>query len=384
MIKSDLLQVLRHEGEALFRFLLSQASTPPKLDLHCKGSHDEVHTRFITHNHNGHRRAETEQYTERVVDFDFKIDVGQHIVGPPTQWSVADSVPAYRGATFRQIGVDDERRIATKPERKAAQAWEDEQRKRGFPPWIGSDYAWREDQPTVMDSNSILRSSWAVRRWADDYCSSDKYLKQFDYDKVGIAILRPQFLEATFPQVVYGWNFEAIVIATRALIQSGYLSGDLYVAFEKSHSSISIRPENRLSRALSNGWVKFLLIITLIYPFLWLFKRFSQRGGGTWKVCGSAYALKRLTSPQPSQAPWYTESPFRGVQGDFGTLGQRSGTSHTPEELQVEGLREGLWFRQWENTIRRAVYGRLQVTEPLVHPDGHPVLTPQALILDGY
>jgi len=48
-----------------------------------------------------------------------------------------------------------------------------------------------------------------------------------------------------------------------------------------------------MSRALSNPWLKFLLIITLIYPCIWLFQRFHRRGGGRWAVGGGAYALKR-------------------------------------------------------------------------------------------
>lgn len=171
-------------GEALYRFLLSQASIPPQIVLHCSGSHDETRTRTIHHEHNGQPRMKTEEYTESVVDFDFKIDVGQYITGDPIHWSVADSAPTYRGRMFREVGVDDERRKATKSERKAAKSWEDERARRGFPPWIGSDYAWRLDQPSVMHTDSVLKSSWTLRRWADDYCSSRKFLKEFDYEKV--------------------------------------------------------------------------------------------------------------------------------------------------------------------------------------------------------
>ena len=168
-------------GEALHRFLLSQACIPPQIILHCSGSHDESRVHTVPR---GIQRTEREEYTETVVDFDFKIDVGQHIVGGPTHWSVADSVPTYRGHMFREVGVDDERRKATKSETKAAKSWEDDRARRGFPPWIGSDYAWRLDQPSVMHADSVLRSSWTLRRWADDYCSSRQLLKEFDYDKV--------------------------------------------------------------------------------------------------------------------------------------------------------------------------------------------------------
>lgn len=134
-------------GEALYRFLLSQASTPPTVILRCKGSHNETHTRLVSSPHNGHTKMKTEQYTERITDFEFCIDVGQHIVGGPTHWSCADSTPAYRGRMYQEVGINEERQKAKKSEIRAAKGWDSERAHRGFPPWIGSDYVWREDQP---------------------------------------------------------------------------------------------------------------------------------------------------------------------------------------------------------------------------------------------
>jgi hypothetical protein len=127
----------------------------------------------------------TEQYTERITDFEFGIDVGQHIVGGPIHWSCADSTPAYRGRMYQEVGIYEEKQKAKKSEIKAAKAWDDERAHRGFPPWIGSDYVSREDQRSIMRTNSVLESSWTLRQWADDYCASRKYLKEFNYRKVG-------------------------------------------------------------------------------------------------------------------------------------------------------------------------------------------------------
>ncbi|KAF8846352.1 hypothetical protein BDN67DRAFT_961073 [Paxillus ammoniavirescens] len=361
---------LNEDGEALYRFLLSQASVPPGLVLRCKGSHEETHTRLVHSPSEGRLRTKTEQYTETIIDFDFKLDVGQYVFTESTHWSVADSTPAYRGRMFREVGTSGEKRKATKGETKAAKAWEGVRNGRGFPPWVGSDYAWREDQPHIMHTNSVLKSSWTLRQWADDYCASQKFLKEFEYKKV-----------------VYGWNFDAIKAATRSVITSTHYRGDLEVEFETYNAMISIRSHNRLSRALSNGWIKFLLIITLIYPFLWIFKRFHSRGGGIWTVCGGAYALKRIeqvASPQDDTAGLkYTESPFRETEGAHGTHGKPSGLTSPPDgETRVAGLREGVWFRYWEGTIRRAVLNRLRDDNPLTTCDDRPV--PPALLLDGY
>ncbi|KAG1757604.1 hypothetical protein EDB19DRAFT_1658117 [Suillus lakei] len=340
---------LNDDGEALYRFLLSQASTPPAVILRCQGSHNETHTRMVHSHHNGHTKMKTEQYTERITDFDFCIDVGQCIFGEPTHWSYADSTPAYRGRMYQELGISVEKRKARKSERKAAKAWDTERARRGFPPWIGSDYAWREDQPCVMQANGVLKSSWTLRQWADDYCSSRKYSKEFNYHKIA-----------------YGWNFEAIRVAAISVVNSTHYRGDLSVQFETSQNIVSVRSHNRLSRALSNRWIKFLLFLTLIYPFIWLFKRFHSRG------------VSKQSVPDV-----HAESPFRDVFDTVDATTQGSSLADPPgRRTKVVGTREGEWFRQWEGTIRRAVQNRLQDKQPLTMPDDQPVH--QALVLDGY
>ncbi|KAG0708832.1 hypothetical protein DFH29DRAFT_842510 [Suillus ampliporus] len=359
---------LNNDGEALYRFLLSQASTPPTVILRCKGSHNETHTRMVHSHDNGQARIKTEQYTERVTDFDFCIDVGQHIFGEPTHWSYADSTPAYRGRMYQEVGICEEKRKAKKSERKAAKVWDSERARRGFPPWIGSDYAWREDQSHVTQTNGVLKSSWTLRQWADDYCASRKYLKEFNYHKIA-----------------YGWNFEATRVAAISVVNSTHYRGDLSVQFESSQNLVSVRSHNRLSRALSNRWIKFLLFLTLIYPFIWLFKRFHSRGGGRWDVCGGAYALKRVEQAAKQSAPdiVHAESPFRDAFETVDATAQGSSLVDPPgRRTKVVGLREGEWFKQWEGTIRRAVLNRLQDRQPLTMPDDQP--TPVALLLDGY
>lgn len=168
---------------------------------------------------------------------------------------------------------------------------------------------------------------------------------------------------------------------------STHYGGDIEVSFETLGSIISVRSHNRLSRALSNGWIKFLLIITFIYPFLWLFRRFHPRGGGIWRVCGGAYALKRVeqvTSPQEHAGDCKnSEWPFPDAQQVDNTRGQASGsTGLSDTRTKVVGLREGVWFRQWEGPIRRAVLNRLQESDPLVAGDGGS--TSPTIMLDGY
>ena len=135
-----------------------------------------------------------------------------------------------------------------------------------------------------------------------------------------------------------------------------------------SHDKIHIRPDNNFSRMLSNMCMKFLLWILLIYPFIWLYKRFNHRGGGRWEVCGGAYALKTWQIQPPG-----TQMPMYANDGRW---------QQTPEGVvHLIGEREGEWFQRWEGTIRDAVRRRVRTMVPLQCGTYVP---PQAMLLDGF
>lgn len=182
-----------------------------------------------------------------------------------------------------------------------------------------------------------------------------------------------QLLTAS-PQIVYGWHLVNLKLAIEVAVKSTYYTGRLSVEFKSTNSKICIRPDSKLSRALSNKWIKLVLVLLLIYPFIWLYKRFGRRGGGRWEVCGGAYALKSWQLVDPALEP---PPPFPGTAhpSDSRLVYTGSGTA------RVVGLREGEWFQQWEKTIRRAVTGRLKSTVPLKEPDGS---ASAAMLLDGY
>jgi len=247
--------------------------------------------------------------------------------------------------------------------RSRSKLWCKERDRRGLPPWIGSysrNPSASRNAPT--EGEIRLKSSRTVRQWCDDYCASDKLLKEFVYTKS-----------------VYGWDFGALKQAIESLIvkQTSY-DGDLkikFAPFPSSNDLIIIRPTNTLSKLVSNTWVKILLWITLIYPFIWLFKRLHGRGGGVWKVCGGGYPLK-VVLPLPRN------------DGDLlPTFEEAAGSSSSTvarAETYVIGEREGEWFRKWENTIRSAVFSKKQDKAPLVHPLDVPYINPSAVLLDGY
>lgn len=251
-----------------------------------------------------------------------------------------------------------------------------ERRDRGLPPWASLDgEGSRGPAGTEVNYTKVLKSSQTLRQWADEYCASDKVLKEFTYEKVGplYPTQRTQLLTVS-RQIVYGWHLVNLKLAIEAAIKSTYYTGRLSVEFKSSNSKICIRPDSKLSRALSNKWIKFVLVLVLIYPFIWLYKRFGRRGGGRWEVCGGAYALKswQLVDPVSELPP-----PFPGTAHPSDSRLVYTGTG----TARVVGLREGEWFQQWEKTIRRAVTGRMKSTVALKEPDDN---ASAAMMLDGY
>jgi hypothetical protein len=89
---------------------------------------------------------------------------------------------------------------------------------------------------------------------------------------------------------------------------------------------------------LSNKWLKFLSIILLIFPFIWLFKRFHSRGGGSWSVCGGAYALKSwvpVDEPEAQNISTFKGRPTPPQAEDRSLITTSAGTS------RLSGIREG-------------------------------------------
>jgi hypothetical protein len=285
------------------------------------------------------------------------------------------------------------RRLATRQEINRYKEWEKNRKALGLPPWI------RE-----VDTNNItdgypdgLRSSKTLRQWADEYCASPKYLKEFVYKKVLESCAIPFFCfvfdnlsPPPHTQVLYGWNMQQIEFAIRSTIESSPYNGSLEIVTTPYGSKVYIRPDNAVSRMLSNKWLKFLSIILLIFPFIWLFKRFHSRGGGRWEVCGGAYPLKQwvpidseeeITSdPLPPYNPFSTSAALTRTTTQSATRYMQTPTG--PKKLL--GLKEGEWFRNWEGVIIRAVIGSYQSPIPLSNSRQISGLPVRSFDLDGY
>ncbi|KAI0031147.1 hypothetical protein K488DRAFT_25836, partial [Vararia minispora EC-137] len=314
---------LNEDGEALYRFLLARAQEHPEFVVRCRGTHTEHrHHTITTTDAQGRTTTQTESRPENVVDFDFKIDLAQHLLPGALLWTAPDQEPAYRGNSLKTTknGLP-----ATRQANKALKNLQKYRSYSGLPPWVG--------QATVAESGTVnletmdygrqhdvLQSSWTLRQWADDYCSSDKIFKEFVFEKM-----------------IYGWKIGVLTSAIRSAIQSTNYTGSISISFDKRLARVIIRRDGGFHRLLSSIWFRILLWILLIYPFIWLFKRFHPQGYGKWAVAGSAHALTRFYANGPPP------------------VGQSAGTAG---HAQPEGLREGEWFKRWEETIRRMVTTR--------------------------
>ena len=84
------------------------------------------------------------------------------------------------------------RQVAKRKEIKCYKEWEEKRKGLGLPPWVSRvDNNFTDESSTHLDG---LRSSKTLRQWADEYCASPKYLKEFVYKKVLFRIYCPNTL----------------------------------------------------------------------------------------------------------------------------------------------------------------------------------------------
>ena len=172
-------------GEALYRFLLSQAETPPTFLVHCLGTHQESRPRQVERTDSrGRRYTDTEYDNEIVTDFDFTIE---HEIPPRAiEWTVGDGEPAYRGRMYREVGTPGETTKVDAATIKSFEAWVNKRRSGGIPPWVAEEQLANFPGGALERAHSVnaTRSSWTLRQWADDYCQSGMVFKEFVYRKV--------------------------------------------------------------------------------------------------------------------------------------------------------------------------------------------------------
>ncbi|KAG8885039.1 hypothetical protein FRB98_002039 [Tulasnella sp. 332] len=356
-------------GEALYRFLLEQAATPPTFRIKCQGTHEDTAS-----------NPDGSSSTRTAVDFRFYLQPRLlHEDVPPPIFIVGDRSATFRGRSVKEIEIaatadhrkDPERgegsgttwrRKASKPERAATAERDKLLTERGLPPWglmtgenprvqacIDSEESRRRHQATApgppslqFEDNSPSAPTKSLHQWADDYCKSTKSLKEFKFHKV-----------------IYGWDLENLRRKIHRTLEENWDTKDIWrpeitVTFEVLEADVSIRSDSWLSWMLARTWGKILLCILLLYPLLlWLF-------GGEWRVAGSAYSLARWVHLEDS-IPGDDAETYCHRMNDVSI--HHSDLKSTPRGVSMlMGVSEEAWFREWEGRI--AGYCRSGVNMP--------------------
>ncbi|QRW02478.1 hypothetical protein RhiLY_01476 [Ceratobasidium sp. AG-Ba] len=341
---------LNEDGEALYRFLLTHASTPPNLLVRCKGTHPETRVTHVTRSETRDgqtvTRTEPQTHTETVIDFNFSIDLSHHLYDVlRVYWTVPDDEPAYRGGMSREVLTDMLSGVRRVPRKvlRAGKVWHEKREKRGLPPWLSpTNHELNVHRTRPEDELAPMRSELSLRQWADRYCASRKPLKEF-----------------TFRKIPYGWDFEWLTAAVRGTIQEVYHipQHTVTVEFTTFGDKVSIRPPSSFARALSKTWVVVLLWILFIYPFIFLYRRLR---GGKWEVAGVAFPLQSWSHCEDSVAG---ESAEAYRVRTYETAARRVGRTASDwydERILAEsskgvseliGLNGENWYNSWKSTI---------------------------------
>ncbi|KAK6543058.1 hypothetical protein TWF694_006984 [Orbilia ellipsospora] len=204
---------LNEDGEALFRFLLTQNMHSPRPQVRMKGTHVEKH-----HHHHGHgnfneRRNSSESRT--IVDFDILMDFSNLILIEPGQQGIIQVVDedtkAHRGGFMKVKG---------------------------------------RSTRSLPDDTPIMPKE--IRNWADDYCADPAICKEFVMEKV-----------------CPGYDTRYLETRLIQLIQSTNYGGNIQITFPTTHNLVKIRPPNKLTELRYNKFIRWFCYLTFLWIITW-------------------------------------------------------------------------------------------------------------------
>ncbi|KAF3914933.1 hypothetical protein ABW20_dc0108649 [Dactylellina cionopaga] len=203
---------LNEDGEALFRFLLTQNMNCPRPQVRMRGTHVEKHH----HHHNNNlneRRNSTEHKT--IVDFDINMDFQSLILIELGQQGIIQVVDedtkTYRGGVFKTKG----RSTKSLP--------------------VGTP---------IMPKD--------IRSWADEYCADPAMCKEFVMEKI-----------------CPGYDTKYLETRLIQLIQSTNYGGDIQISFPTTHNKVKIRPANKITELRYNKAVRWFCYLTFLWLITW-------------------------------------------------------------------------------------------------------------------
>lgn len=384
-------------ARALYDFIRRETLMPPSLTVRCFAFRNRTADHSQTVMQNGQPRVVQAGQQYRVTDFDFHIDLTPIYSHPENNANIflyakPSSEPAHRGTFSLTVGGPTEGEGGNKP-RAASQAavsvwksWSEFCKNRARAPW-GSlkddEEFWatrgensgqltlstrREDEEALLEGDAGSEAD--LRAWCEAFCADPGLLKSF-----------------TLRKTIWGWDFVSLRHAIeRSILSTGYQpSADtpISIQFQVKDDLLVVQDSNWLTSLIQNRAIFFLLIITLIYPMIWLWQRFSARGGAPYDIARSTYAMKfypPLPSTYPAETVQQAQDRLPGLFKLHPEVPRNPFLHKGPRGVHyLLGQREGSFYREWDERIRMAVrmFFHGELTSTLVREMEPPEL-------DGY
>ncbi|KIM26487.1 hypothetical protein M408DRAFT_9907 [Serendipita vermifera MAFF 305830] len=340
--------ILSRDAKALADFLRIHGTIKPDFSVHLIGTHTERRTRRVQ-NSDGHG-SHTETYTVTVTDFSFSIDLSDVFSEDAIIYTLKDDTPAYRGGMSMAVETGGARPIERRPkvDHSVQSAQEDAMeagRQVGRPPWlVTAETKVQDDEANV--GSTPQASSRSFEEWVEDYIRSRRVVKEFKFFKE-----------------IYTWDLDTLTTSLEQLIRSTGYTSSISVKFSTTPECVHVYSPNAISKIFASYLLIFLTSIILVFPVLWIWRRWWPGAGGKWEVCGAAFRLKRWELV-PGTAPGDTETAAEQRLAMNGPLG----TGYGRQRLRLRAGKEGMWvlrgaheadwFRTWEESIRCGVRER--------------------------
>ncbi|EWC46550.1 hypothetical protein DRE_04273 [Drechslerella stenobrocha 248] len=298
---------LNEDGEALYRFLLTQNMFSPRPQVRMRGTHVEEHHHYHHRNSDdGSTRSSTEHRT--VVDFDIIMNFQSLILIEPGQQGIMqvvdDELKTYRGGRFRKTGGS----IRSLP--------------------IGT--------PIIPKT---------MRDWADNYCADRAICKEFVMEKI-----------------CPGYDTKYLETQLYQLIQSTNYGGDIQITFPTTHSKVKVRPANKLTQLRYNRaarWFCYLTFLWLItWPLLWFMTRKYNVVRSVWPM--SAVGIDGRRRVKMTEEQWFD---YWRLAIRRAVLGQRQGmvTEQDLIEIAAESDMPRMQTRAGNQPVDNMVGGAVDV-----------------------
>ncbi|KIM24638.1 hypothetical protein M408DRAFT_75641 [Serendipita vermifera MAFF 305830] len=336
--------ILSRDAKTLVEFLRLHGRIPPDFFVDIKGTHIERHTQTITYS-NG--TTQTQVHNVTIVDFSFSIDLLDIFISgeEPIFYTLGDDVPAYRGGMHMSVEMEgpkpfNERTEVNRSVYSAQKEALNIARQLGLPPWIA--VAGMQARDVEASVGTPQASSRTLEEWAEDYIRTKRTMKEFKLSKE-----------------IYAWDIQALTTSLEYLIRSTGYRTDILIQFKTKPECVHVYSSGIISKIFSSYLLIFLTSITLIFPFLWLWRRLWPDAGGKWEVGGAAFRAKRwelVPGTRPGETEYNALVRLGGPQG----VGGRRLRAGKEGVWVLKGVHEADWFKEWEDSIRCGVNERLK------------------------